>query len=314
MTVTTQARPDPKPAAHETAGRKLFGPFITPALLLYTAVLVVPTVYTGYLSFTDWSGSGTPVWAGLENYGGLLSELVDGGPFRTALLNTLLYIVVGGVGTFALAFLFAMVLADMKGSRVIRAVLFFPNIVAPLAIGMFFGIIFNAQPPGMVNQVLADLGLSEPFPFLNESNVRWLTLAAVMWASAGFFITILMSAIDRIPPYLYEDASIAGASSWQKFRNITFPMISDVVTIAGVLWTISAIKIFEMVWVMAGPGTYAPPVGSWTLGLEVYYDTFGSQGEGKFGVASAVAVVMLLLVIVFVTLLRRMSRREQLQY
>lgn len=297
--------------AHERGRKRLFWPFALPAIVLYVAALVVPTVATVVLSFSRWSGSGSPDFDGTSQYRRLLTN----DAFWHAFWNTIIYIVVGGIGTFLVAFLFTMVLRDMRGNKVIRAVLFFPNIVAPVALGMFFGYLYKFQPmrQGTVNYVIEEVGLA-PIKFLLPENVTWVVLVSLIWASAGFYITILMAAVDRIPGYLYEDAEIAGASPWQKFRHITLPLTWDVIGIAGVLWTISAIKIFELVYVLAGPGTYSPPIQSWTLGLFVYDRSFGSTGTPDFGAACACGVVMMALVVVLVLALRRAMRREVIQF
>ncbi|SFO97342.1 raffinose/stachyose/melibiose transport system permease protein [Amycolatopsis arida] len=301
-----------RPVTHRTGRRRLFWPLLTPALALYVLFLVLPTVATVVLSFTSWAGAGDrPEFVGLAEYRALLTS----DAFRYAFGNTMAYIVVGGVGTFVLAFLFTMVLREMRGGKLVRAILFFPNIVAPVALGMFLGLVFKYQPnkQGLANFVLEGLGL-EAVKFLQPENVTYAVIAALVWASSGFFITILMAAVDRIPPYLYEDAELAGASPWQKFRHVTLPLTWDVVGIAGVLWTINAMKIFELVFVLAGPGTYSPPVRTWTLGIYVFDRSFGTRGTPAFGAACACAVVMIVLVTVFVVLLRRLMRREALQF
>ncbi|SDI88751.1 carbohydrate ABC transporter membrane protein 1, CUT1 family [Actinokineospora alba] len=298
--------------AHKAGRRRLFLPFFLPAVSLYVLFLLVPTIATVVLGFTSWAGAGdTPRFTGLANFG----ELLASDSFRFSFLNTVLYIVVGGVGTFLLAFLFTMVLRDMRGGKTVRAILFFPNIVAPVALGMFFGIvlIFRPNRQGLVNYVLESFGI-DAVKFLAPENVTWVVTGCLIWASAGFYITILMAAVDRIPPYLYEDADIAGASPWQKFRNITLPLTWDVIGVAGVLWTIGAIKIFELVFVLAGPGTYSPPIKSWTLGVYVFDRSFGTAGSPEYGMACAAAVVMIALVSVLVVMLRRMMRRDSVQF
>ncbi|MFD9959881.1 carbohydrate ABC transporter permease [Amycolatopsis sp. NPDC059020] len=298
--------------AHLSRKRRLFWPFFGPALVLYLAFLVLPTIATVVLSFTSWAGAGdTPKPNGVTNY----VQMWDNDSFQYAFRNTLVYVFLGGIGTFAVAFLFTMVLRDMRGGKIIRAILFFPNIVAPVALGMFLGFVFKYQPgkQGLANFVLEHLG-ADAAKFLAPSNVTGVVTASLIWASSGFYITILMAAVDRIPPYLYEDADIAGASPWQKFRNITLPMTWDVVGVAGVLWTINALKIFELVFVLAGPGTYAPPNQAWTLGIYVFDRTFGSNATPDFGAACACAVAMIALVSVLVVLLRRLMRRDAIQF
>ncbi|MEV4320503.1 sugar ABC transporter permease [Actinocrispum sp. NPDC049592] len=298
------------PAAHVARRKRLFWPFLIPTLVLYGVFLIAPTIATVVLSFSSWKGAGdTPEFNGFKQYGQIFAD--EG--FQHAFTNTLIYIALGGIGTFVLAFLFTMVLRDMRGNRMVRAILFFPNIVAPVALGMFFGVVYRYQPgrQGLANFLLESIGIKGQ-KFLDADTVTWVVLGSIIWASSGFYITILMAAVDRIPPYLYEDASIAGASPWQKFRNITLPLTWDVVGIAGVLWTINAVKIFELVFVMAGSGTYAPPIHTWTLGIFVFDRSFGDTPA--YGTACACAVVMIALVSVFVVALRRLLRREAIQF
>ncbi|MFG1639988.1 carbohydrate ABC transporter permease [Amycolatopsis sp. NPDC049252] len=298
--------------AHLRRKKRLFWPFAAPALVLYLAFLVLPTLATVVLSFTSWAGAGdTPKPNGVTNY----TQMWASDSFQYAFRNTLVYVFLGGIGTFALAFLFTMVLRDMRGGKVVRAILFFPNIVAPVALGMFLGFVFKYQPgkQGLANYVLEHVG-ADAAKFLAPANVTGVVTASLIWASSGFYITILMAAVDRIPPYLYEDAELGGASPWQKFRNITLPMTWDVVGVAGVLWTINALKIFELVFVLAGPGTYAPPNQAWTLGIYVFDRTFGSNGTPDFGAACACAVAMIALVSILVVLLRRLMRRDAIQF
>ncbi|HTI27324.1 MAG TPA: sugar ABC transporter permease [Kutzneria sp.] len=295
---------------HLVRKRRLFWPFLTPALVLYVVFLVAPTIVTGVLSFTRWAGAGdTPQFSGFTGY----LRMFASDSFRSALVNTLMYVVVGGAGTFLLAFLFTMVLRDMPGGKLVRTILFFPNIVAPVALAMFFSFLFKSDDKGLANFVLGAFGV-DPVRFLAPENVTLTVIGALVWASSGFYITILMAAVDRIPPYLYEDAEIAGASAWQKFRAITLPLTWDVVGVAGVLWTINALKVFELVFVLAGPGTYSPPTAAWTLGIYVFDRSFGSQGTPDYGGASACAVVMIALTSVFVVLLRRLMRRDTIQF
>lgn len=298
--------------AHQRRRRRIFWPFVGPALLLYVLFLAFPTVSAVVLSFTRWAGAGgSPVFTGVDSYRQLFGEQA----FADSFVNTLIFLVAGGVGTFVLAFLFTMVLREMRGNKLIRAILFFPNIVAPVALGIFLGFVFKFNPTkqGLANFLIDKVGLP-PLKFLQPEHVTWVVVGALIWASAGFYITILMAAVDRIPPYLYEDADIAGASPFQKFRHVTLPLTWDVIGIAGVLWTIHAIKIFELVFVLAGPGTYSPPINTWSLGLYVYARSFGSRGTPDFGVVCACGVVMIALVSLFVLALRRLMRREAIEY
>ena len=98
----------------------------------------------------------------------------------------------------------------------------------------------SPKQPGLANYLLERVGPGRVEVPRSRQTITWVVIGAIIWASSGFYITILMAAVDRIPPYLYEDAEMAGASPWQKFRNVTLPLTWDVVGVAGVLWTINA--------------------------------------------------------------------------
>src|SRR5882724_3080326 len=113
------------PAAHVARRKRLFWPFLIPTLVLYGVFLIGPSIATVVLSFTSWKGAGdTPQFNGFTQYTRMFGD--EG--FQHAFLNTLTFIALGGIGTFVLAFLFTMVLRDMRGNQLVRAILFFPNI------------------------------------------------------------------------------------------------------------------------------------------------------------------------------------------
>jgi ABC-type sugar transport system permease subunit len=138
-------------------------------------------------------------------------------------------------------------------------------------------------------------------------------MIGMAWMSTGFFVTILMAGVDRIPDYYYEDAELSGASRWQKFRHITMPMSWDVVGIMAVLWVITAMKTFEFIYAFTGVGT-PPAAANWTAALYVYYTGFASSGQPQLGRACAMAVIMLLIIGVLIAFIQRVMRREAIEF
>lgn len=137
---------------------------------------------------------------------------------------------------------------------------------------------------------------------------------ALVWIYTGFYVTILMAAVDNIPAYYYEDAVLAGANSLQRFRYVTLPLSWDVVGVAALLWTISSVKIFEFIYAFAGASGYLPPTSSWNSALFVYGQTFGGRtAVYQFGYAAAAAITTLIPIGVLVLLLLRIMRREAVE-
>ncbi|MFC4118917.1 carbohydrate ABC transporter permease [Nonomuraea zeae] len=290
------------------ARRRLYLPFVLPALAVYLLVFIVPSLFTVVLSFAKWSGAGPIEWVGLANYRRLWYDDV----FHSSLANTLLILIGVGFLTFLFSFGLTMVLREMAGRKFVRAVIFFPNAVSALAISILWGFLFQAD--GLVNALLRLAGVDAVPKWLADDNLFYVICMGLVWVNTGFYTTILMAAVDRIPVYLYEAADLEGASSWQKFRNVTLPLMWDAVAVSATLWAISAIKIFEFIYVFAGAAGSVPTIKSWTLSLYAYAEAFQPTGEARYGASAAATMVTLVLIVVLTLLTRRVTRRETLEY
>ncbi|CAM5311180.1 glycerol-3-phosphate ABC transporter permease [Streptomyces spiroverticillatus] len=288
--------------------RKLFVPFVGPAFFLYAVAIVAPTLFTVVLSFSKWAGSGPIEWVGFDNYKRLWYDDV----FASSFGNTLLILFGVGFGTFLLSFFFTTVLREMAGRKFVRAVIFFPNAVSALAISILWGFLFQAD--GLINKVMGALGLDAPPRWLADDNLFYVICIGLIWINTGFYTTILMAAVDRIPITLYEAADLEGANAWQKFRHVTLPMMWDAVAVSATLWVISAIKIFEFIYVFAGAAGSTPTTKAWTLSLYAYAEAFQPTGVARFGASAAATVVTLVLIVLLIVLTRRVTRRESLEF
>ncbi|MFB7378434.1 carbohydrate ABC transporter permease [Kitasatospora purpeofusca] len=287
---------------------RIFGPFVAPAVALYTVLFIGPTLYAMYTSLTDWDGINSPRWAGLRNY----TQLLHDPAFRSAFGNTLKIVFgVGGV-VFVLSFGFLLMLREMRGRKLIRGVVFVPHIVSSVVLAIFWGSLLNLD--GLVNQALGPLGI-DPVEWLRPGWTTDAVLVALVWINTGYYVTILMSGVDRIPESYYEAARLDGANAWQRFRHVTLPLSWDVTAAAAVLWTITSVKIFEFILAFGGNQGALPPTYQWNNALFVYGETVGGIAPlNQFGYASASAVTTLAFVAVLVVVLRRLMRREALQF
>jgi raffinose/stachyose/melibiose transport system permease protein len=288
--------------------RALFWPFIAPALSLYVVFFVGPVLASAWISFHRWDGVGELEPRGLQNYEILLGDSTFLGAFG----NTMLILAGVGAATFVLSFALTMVLREMRGRKFIRAVLFFPYIVSPVVLSVLWGFLFRS-PEGLLTTVWH--GITGSTPNWLGDNLFTVICIGLVWVNTGFFTTIIMAGVDRIPPDLYEDSALSGATAWQRFWYITLPLTWDVVATAAVIWTISSLKIFEFVYAFGGTTNDMPTVQVWNSALFIYGATFGGRNpQYQFGYASASAVVMLIVVGVLVVLLRRVMRRAQIQF
>lgn len=291
--------------------RTMIVAFLFPAVVFYMAFFVAPTLASVWISFNTWPGFGSDMtFVGLRNYASLMRDPT----FWDTFWNMLQILALVGASVFIVSFFFMTILREMRGRKFARAVIFFPNIVAPVALGIAWGMILNPER-GLINVSLRGIGLDGFQPvWLGPDLILPSIMAALVWIYTGFFGTMMLAAIDRVPEDFYEVLDLDGASGLQKFRYVTLPMTWDVVSVAAVLWVITAIKIFEFIYAF-GATSGSPPIDSWTTGIFMYMVTLGNRSPiFKLGYGSAIAVVMLILTAVLVILLRRLMRREEVNY
>jgi raffinose/stachyose/melibiose transport system permease protein len=297
-TITLAGRAALRPARKgagslEGQRRRSFWAFVLPALIIYVVFFIAPALVGVWASFTRWAGAGTDMhFIGIENY----IRLTRDSYFHTAFLNTL-----------------AIVVRDMRAKVTVRTLLFLPYIISPIVMGIGFGLLL--APKGALNALLRAVGLGVfAIDWLGPDNEFHTIMIGIVWISIGFYLVLLMSGIDRIPPYFYEDAELNGANAFQRFRYVTLPLTWDIVTVAVVLWLIGAIRVFDFVFAFVGIAGY-PPANVATLAIAQYAATTGGPAPAyEMGYGSAMGVFMLILIALLVVAVRRMMRRDALEF
>src|SRR5690606_442530 len=132
-------RREPAGSMLERERRRLYIPFVGPALLLYLAFVIGPSVAALWISFHRWDGVGDMQWRGAGNYVALLSDPT----FHTSLVNTLVILVAAGGAIFVVSFAITMLIREMRGRKFVRSVLFFPHIVSAIVLSIVWGFLFQ---------------------------------------------------------------------------------------------------------------------------------------------------------------------------
>jgi ABC-type sugar transport system permease subunit len=285
--------------------------FLMPASLVYLVFFLIPAVWAFYYSFFDWSGFGQNMkFRGLGNYRELFHDPI----FLLSLRNTLFILVVGGVIVFALALLLSVLAnSGIRGKKFFRAMIFLPNVIATIALVTLWSFIYNPSF-GLMNSLFKLIGweAGAKFTFTSSGHIFYAMLVALIWIEVGFYLVLLMAGMDKIPLEYYEAAKLEGASQWQMLTGITIPLLWDVLSVAVVLYTIFALKIFEFPYAFS---QIQPPQEIYTVGMYLYIEGFGKRDPiYRLGYATAIGVVLLLCVVVIVLVLRRLMRREEIQY
>ena len=258
---------------------------VGPALILFTAFVVYPVVYSMGFSLTKFQGFGTPEFIGFKNY----VALADDPFFWQSLQNTIIILVVSIVLLVPLSFGLALLLRRrIPGGAGLRALVFGPAIIAPILIGLIWVFILDPKI-GLINRLLAGVGIP-PVQWIGGDILTPYAVSAVfIWSSIGFAMTIFYAGLQVLPEDVMEASSLDGATGWQQLRYVTVPMMRETFAIVAILLITNVFKIFELVYMLTGGG---PVHRSDTLVSYMYFVTFTNQQYGS-GMAIAVIVTVL---------------------
>ncbi len=266
--------------------------FLAPAFLLYTVFLIWPLIQALFFSFFEWKGTVRGDFAGLDNFVELLTRFPLNEQLPRAFLHNIVFYVATMAITVAVALLFAVLLQKARRGRgFLRVVYVLPYMISPLVVGYIWTLILNPTF-GPVNSVLKELGLDDlALPWLGDPATAFPVVIMVnAWYYLGFPMLLFAAGLAAIPDDYAEAAEVDGASPWQTFRHVTFPLLTPVFGTVAVLVFIYSFNIFGLVWAMGGVA--GGPIGSTdVLGL-LFYRTAFDGGINAFGTASALAVVM----------------------
>ena len=264
---------------------------LSPAMVVLLAVTVFPLVYSLNLSFRDYNIAkphlGTP-FVGLANYGHVLGS----GQFYNDLTVTLLF-VIGSVGLslplgVALA---AFLNRTLWGLPIVRALLLLPMITTPVVVGLIWRWLYNPEL-GVISYLLRLAGFNGQVWLTERRQALVAMIAADVWQWTPFVFLIVYAAMQSLPKDAYEAAQLDGASHWQMFWDVTFPLLVPTILVVALLRTLGAIKIFDLIFIVTAGG---PGDATESLSLYVYKSIFAF---GEMGVATAAAFVMLIMTIV----------------
>lgn len=267
--------------------------FLIPAFIFMVIFLYYPFVKNILNSFQNISSLGAASKGWNDPWYTNYVKMFNDPNMRTAILNTIIMMLVTIVGQVGIAVALALMVDNIKkGAKFFRTVFFFPIVISATALGLMFNLIF-LYDKGMVNQLLEFLGKGTLTDWKDTAHALVVMLLPVMWQYVGFYFVILITGLNNIPEELYESASIDGATRWQRIRYITLPMLRNVICTCVVLAVTGALKVFDLPWVMFPKGM---PLGkTWLTGTYMYYQAFNTKNVDY---SSAIAVVIVVLEIV----------------
>ena len=274
--------------------------FISPWILGFVIYEIGPLIASLYYSLHRYDLIRDPVWLGVDNYIELFTT--DPNFWPTVFTNTLYYVVIGvplGIG-------FAFIIANLLNTKVVgrtffRGVIYMPSIVPAVASAMVWQFLLNVQF-GAVNGILRSLELPI-IPFLSSPQWSKPSIILVLIWTQGAAMVIFLAALQDVPKSLYEAASIDGASTLNKFWNITIPMTSPIILFNLIIGFITAFQEFTIPWLLTQGG----PMNSTEFMLTYLFRT--AFVNFRMGKASAVAWIILIVIVIFTAILFRTSAR-----
>jgi len=275
------------------------GCFLAPSLAILLLYRILPLIWNLALSFEDWSPLKPAAWAGIEQYEEML--LYDE-VFWQALQNTLLFIASAPIGIAIALALALLVNADIRGRDVYRTIVFISYPLMTVAVAIIWRWMFDERV-GLIGFVARSLHLVDrPIPFLNSFD--WAlpsVIAANIWQMLGFYMIVLLTGLQGIPPELGEAAAIDGAGGWRRFWTITFPLMRSSLFLCFVIGMLNSFTSFDLVYVMTGGGP-----GRATELLITYIYKLGF-GQTRFDYAAAITVFYFALLVGVAWVANRLS-------
>ncbi|WDC92892.1 sugar ABC transporter permease (plasmid) [Latilactobacillus curvatus] len=258
--------------------------FLTPTLVALALVVFVPMLEGLFYSFTDWDGLSFTKVVGFKNYMALLQDKAFGNAFWFTVAFVIVTVILLNVIGLGLALL---VTQKFKGNNFLRAIFFMPNMIGGLILGFIWQFIFT--------QGFSALGSALHMTVFqnwltNSLTGFWGLVIVTVWQMSGYIMIIYIAYLQNIPSEVIEAAEIDGASAWQRFTRITFPMIAPAFTVCMFLTLSNGFKIYDQNLSLTNGGPYN---STQMLAMDIVNTAYNSS---DFALAEAKAMVFFLIV------------------
>jgi len=277
--------------------RRRYAPYLmyAPAALLIFAVTIYPLLYSLYMSFHFWELGGEYLghaFVGLSNYISVLTNP----DFYNSIKMTVVYTL--GAVTLELLIgigLFLALRRPIRGIGIYRSIIFIPMIVAPVAAGTIWRILYDPDY-GIINQFLSMLGLPTVLWLADPKTALLSVMLVDVWQWTPFIVLFLVAGFQALPKEPFESAQIDGASLWQELRYITLPLLSPVIVAVTILRLIEAFKTMDTIFIMTwgGPGTATEVISVFTYKLGFRYMKTAEAAATSFIVLVAISLLLLI--------------------
>lgn len=274
--------------------------FITPNFVGFFVLNLIPILFALLLCFNRWDGYNPMEFAGLDNFKYIFTHKV----FQQAVFKTAVFTVFSVVITMLLSLGLAVLINQkLKGIGIFRTAIFFPYVASVVAVAAVWQMLFQ-KDMGLINEVLRALGVADPPGWF--ASTKWALVGVIVvniWKNMGYYMIIYLAALQDIPSSLVEAGMIDGASAWQRFWRIKWPLLRNATFFVVMMLTINSFKSFDLIYALTegGPGT-----ATTLLSQYIYNQSFVSWDYGR---ASAAAMVLFAIVAVITLFQFRLEKK-----
>jgi raffinose/stachyose/melibiose transport system permease protein len=261
---------------------------LTPGTILFVMCCIAPLFVAFYYSLFKWDGGPSKNFLGLLNYVQLITDKTFWGAFR----NNVTFIVWTVIGQIGIAFIVSMLMVSrsLKLKTLHRTVIFFPVILSAVVVGFTWKIIYN-KDYGFLNHILTLIGRADWIKaWLDDPDIVIPSLAvAKIWQYIGYYMVILLAAIQSIDKEVLEVAELDGAIGWKKSIYVVIPLIKNTFMVALMLCISGNMKTFDQIYVMTNGG----PGGASEVVAMYAYRVSMERMEYGYGSAAAIGILIL---------------------
>ncbi len=251
------------------------------------------------LSLFKWDLLTPPVYVGLDNFKGLITD----NDFSEALSNTVRFSFIYVPLVIVLSLVVALLLnRKIKGVSFFRVIYFLPVISSAVSVGLVWLWIYS-KDTGLLNYIIVGLG-GEPVRWLSKQNALFSVIIVNVWGAIGEGMIIFLAGLQAIPKEYYEAAQVDGATEWPMFRHITLPLITPSIFFQTIISTINAFQVFEFIYVLTRQGANSSSTP--TLVYSIYRNGFNYF---RMGSASAQALILAAIILVLTLVYFQLQRR-----
>ncbi|MEG1874691.1 MAG: sugar ABC transporter permease [Angelakisella sp.] len=291
--------------------------FLTPALLSFVIMYLYPVVRTIIMSFFRVENITTPVsewsFSGLNNFVNLWGSSV----FRTSIFNMFKIWLIGGAVVLAIALLMAIILTSgVRGKGFFRAAIYLPNVISAIALATMWTQFVFSSKYGLMKSIC------ELFGWEKGANLNWLSsdlkftsmMIAFCFGSVGYYMLIFLSGIERIPPDLFEAATIDGSNKVSSVFYITLPLLKGVFKTNLTLWSVNTIGFFVWSKMFSPVITETETITPLVYMFDVVFGSRGSTAARDAGAGAALGVTLTLFVLLVFFLFNKLIKDDNLEF